>query len=93
MSNLVVLITGANRGIGFELTRQYLINEWTVIATCRNLETAVALISLKGKFPNKLFISATLRGRQPCKLDYLLWLRNPEDAIDIQESIAFHSSV
>ncbi|GAC33312.1 SDR family oxidoreductase [Paraglaciecola polaris] len=56
MSNLVVLITGANRGIGFELTRQYLINEWTVIATCRNLETAVALISLKGKFPNKLFI-------------------------------------
>ena len=31
-----VLITGANRGIGLEFTRQYAAEGWTVIATCRN---------------------------------------------------------
>lgn len=56
MNNVVVLITGANRGIGFELTRQYLINGWTVIATCRNLESADGLVSLQDQFPNKLFL-------------------------------------
>jgi NAD(P)-dependent dehydrogenase (short-subunit alcohol dehydrogenase family) len=32
----VVLITGANRGIGLELTRQYLKQGWAVIAVSRN---------------------------------------------------------
>ncbi len=31
-----VFITGASRGIGLELTRQYAANGWAVIATCRN---------------------------------------------------------
>ena len=30
-----VFITGSNRGIGLELTRQYAARGWTVIATCR----------------------------------------------------------
>jgi NAD(P)-dependent dehydrogenase (short-subunit alcohol dehydrogenase family) len=30
------LITGANRGLGFEFTRQYLGDGWTVFAACRN---------------------------------------------------------
>ena len=33
-----VLITGANRGIGLEFTRQYADDGWTVIACCRDLE-------------------------------------------------------
>ena len=31
----VVLITGANRGIGYEFARQYAARGWTVIATAR----------------------------------------------------------
>lgn len=35
-----VLITGASRGIGFALTRQYLQMGWNVIATCRDPTSA-----------------------------------------------------
>jgi NAD(P)-dependent dehydrogenase (short-subunit alcohol dehydrogenase family) len=38
-----VLITGASRGIGFELARQYADMGWGVIATCRDPSTAEAL--------------------------------------------------
>jgi NAD(P)-dependent dehydrogenase (short-subunit alcohol dehydrogenase family) len=31
-----VLITGANRGLGFEFARQYLADSWRVFATCRD---------------------------------------------------------
>jgi len=50
------LITGANRGIGFELTKQHLKNGWKVIATCRNDNRAIELISLKDEFPERLLI-------------------------------------
>jgi NAD(P)-dependent dehydrogenase (short-subunit alcohol dehydrogenase family) len=38
-----VLITGANRGLGLEFARQYALDGWTVIATCRAPEKAAAL--------------------------------------------------
>jgi len=38
-----VLITGANRGIGFEFVRQYADKGYRVIATCRNPDGAEAL--------------------------------------------------
>lgn len=41
-----VLITGANKGIGLELTRIYASNDDTVIACCRNASGAVALSEL-----------------------------------------------
>jgi len=41
-----ILITGANRGLGLEFTRQYLKDGWDVIATCRNPGTATALNEL-----------------------------------------------
>lgn len=33
----LVVITGANRGIGLELARQYAADGWQVVATCRDL--------------------------------------------------------
>ncbi len=42
------LITGANRGLGLEFARQYLANQWTVIATCRAPLAATELNALEG---------------------------------------------
>jgi len=41
-----VLITGANRGLGLELTRQYAAAGWNVIASCRNPAAADELQKL-----------------------------------------------
>jgi NAD(P)-dependent dehydrogenase (short-subunit alcohol dehydrogenase family) len=43
-----VLITGANRGIGLELARQYAGENWSVIATCRDPAGAKDLGGIKG---------------------------------------------
>jgi NAD(P)-dependent dehydrogenase (short-subunit alcohol dehydrogenase family) len=47
-----VLITGANRGIGFELVRQFAALDWRVIATTRNPDKATALKQLTEANPN-----------------------------------------
>jgi NAD(P)-dependent dehydrogenase (short-subunit alcohol dehydrogenase family) len=36
----VVLITGANRGLGFEFARQYSAEGWRIFAACRNPDAA-----------------------------------------------------
>ena len=43
-----VIITGANRGIGFELARRYAADGWCVLATCRDPAKADALKALAG---------------------------------------------
>jgi NAD(P)-dependent dehydrogenase (short-subunit alcohol dehydrogenase family) len=43
-----VLITGANRGIGLELAKQYAGDGWSVIATVRDPQNADGLNALKG---------------------------------------------
>lgn len=45
------LITGANKGIGLELTRLYAANGWNVIATCRNPDEAAELQALTKQNP------------------------------------------
>jgi NAD(P)-dependent dehydrogenase (short-subunit alcohol dehydrogenase family) len=47
-----VLITGSNRGIGLELTRQYAGLDWNVIATCRRPAEADALSALAAEYSN-----------------------------------------
>ncbi|MEO8443442.1 MAG: SDR family oxidoreductase [Gammaproteobacteria bacterium] len=47
-----VLITGSNRGIGFEFARQYADRGWTVIATTRRPAEARELQQLAASHPN-----------------------------------------
>ncbi len=41
-----VFITGANRGLGLEMARQYVADGWRVLAGCREPDTAAALRAL-----------------------------------------------
>ena len=47
-----ILITGCNRGIGLELTRQFSADDWQVIATCRNPAAAWELSDLAAERGN-----------------------------------------
>ena len=46
MTNPTILITGANRGIGLELTEQFAEDGWQVFACCRNPAEAGKLQAL-----------------------------------------------
>lgn len=46
-----VLITGSNRGIGFEFVKQYAADDWRVIATCRKPGDADDLKNLAADYP------------------------------------------
>ena len=51
MSDQTILITGANRGIGLELSKQFAADGWTVLACCRNPADAEALQMLGSRYP------------------------------------------
>jgi NAD(P)-dependent dehydrogenase (short-subunit alcohol dehydrogenase family) len=53
-----VLITGANRGLGFEFARQYLAEGWQVYAACRNPTSASELRQLAEDSGERLRILA-----------------------------------
>jgi NAD(P)-dependent dehydrogenase (short-subunit alcohol dehydrogenase family) len=53
-----VLITGANRGIGFEFARQYLADGWQVYAACRDPTSASELRQLAEDSGERLRILA-----------------------------------
>jgi NAD(P)-dependent dehydrogenase (short-subunit alcohol dehydrogenase family) len=45
----VMLVTGANRGLGLEFVRQYAAEGWRVHATCRHLDEAGELRAIPGE--------------------------------------------
>ncbi len=57
-SKHTVLITGTNRGLGLEFTKQYAADGWQVIACCRAPKTAAALSALAKAYPDNLIIYA-----------------------------------
>ena len=50
------LVTGANRGLGLEFTRQLLRGGTDVVATCRHPGRATALNTLAGEHPGRLHV-------------------------------------
>ena len=53
---LTVLITGSNRGIGLEFTKQFLQKGWKCIATCRNKDNSANLKHLSEEFSQNIII-------------------------------------
>lgn len=53
-----ILITGANRGIGLEFSRQYMMAGWQVFACCRHPDAADALNDLAAQNPGKITVHA-----------------------------------
>ena len=52
MTTHQVLITGANRGLGLEFTKQYAANGWNVLACSRHPQSAMALLALAAAHSN-----------------------------------------
>lgn len=55
-TNRQTLVTGANRGLGLEFTRQLLARGDRVVATCRQPGKATALNRLAGEHPGRLHV-------------------------------------
>ncbi|NLG60142.1 MAG: SDR family oxidoreductase [Gammaproteobacteria bacterium] len=53
---LHALVTGANRGLGLEFTRQLLARGARVVATCRQPGKATGLNALAGEYPGRLHV-------------------------------------
>jgi NAD(P)-dependent dehydrogenase (short-subunit alcohol dehydrogenase family) len=53
-----VLITGASRGLGLELTRQYAADGARVLATCRSPAQSPELAALAGRHPDAIRVAA-----------------------------------
>ena len=51
-----VLITGANRGLGLEFTRQYGADGWRVFACCRTFGDATDLAEIAARHPNDVSV-------------------------------------
>lgn len=64
-----IFITGANRGIGLELTHHYLKKNYQVYATCRSLGAATQLKAFSQQYPHLHII--TLDVSQPTQISQL----------------------
>jgi len=53
-----ILISGANRGLGFEFARQYGAEGWRVFGCCRDPATSIELAALAAEAPGRITIHA-----------------------------------
>jgi NAD(P)-dependent dehydrogenase (short-subunit alcohol dehydrogenase family) len=60
MAKRVVLVTGASRGLGLELCKQYASAGWTVFAACREGASSASLQEIISNAPNPTIIPIEL---------------------------------
>ncbi len=80
MNSYQVLITGANRGIGLEFTKQYAADGWSVLACCRHPQSALDLQALAATHSN--VIIHTLDVADFAQIDALA-LQLRDESIDV----------
>ena len=80
MSAYQVLITGANRGIGLEFTKQYAADGWKVLACCREPQRASALQAIANQNSNVRILSLDVADFSQIEA---LALQLKEEAIDL----------
>ena len=80
MNSYQVLITGANRGIGLEFTKQYAADGWKVLACCREPQSAIALQALASAHSNIEILALDVANFK--QIDALA-LQLKESAIDV----------
>lgn len=79
-----ILITGANRGIGLDLTRRYAQREETMIfATCRNPDKAAELQSLAAQHPARVHVVPLDVTNAQSIVDSAAQVREHTDALDM----------
>ena len=78
-----ILITGANRGLGLEFTRQYLDSGHRVIATSRNPSQAESLQGLKSNGGERLSIHSLDVSNEECITQVADEVAHRFDAIDL----------
>jgi len=78
-----LLISGANRGIGLELTRLYAEHGDRVFAGCRSPEQAQELDALSGQYPGQISILPLEITDEACIDRCVLQVMNEANALDI----------
>ncbi|MDQ3185899.1 MAG: SDR family oxidoreductase [Pseudomonadota bacterium] len=72
-----ILITGANRGIGLEFVRQYVADNWRILACSRHPEKSDALNALAVRYPEQVTVHA-LDVADPTQIERLALLLTDE---------------
>lgn len=79
----LALVTGANRGIGFEFTQQLLRRGYRVVATCRNPDSATELRRIRQSFPKQLEILTAEVDNPDDRKSLYAYFRQTHTAIDL----------
>ena len=79
----IVVITGANRGLGLEFTRQLLARGDRVVAGCRQPGHADALTALAGEFPGHVHVAPLDVGCARSRAAFVAEIEATHEAVDL----------